>query len=171
MKRTILSVLMLLLLSVVASAQITSSRQYIPIDLDIKVKRCVVSGSQGYIDLVFTNHTGKLISDVVVMRKEPCAGVLENDETIVYDDEGDVFRPTYQGGISWITFGGGDGLNDGTKLPVDVPVKMRIEVQGISEFATEISMLNIALRGISSYHYGIGSVTFRNIPIYELETE
>lgn len=65
----------------------------------------------------------------------------------------------------------GDAFNDGTTLPVDVPVKMRIEFQGISEFATEISMLNIALRNISSYHYGIGSVTFRNIPIYVVETE
>ena len=169
MKKLFFCTWILLAVSVIASAQITTSRQYIPFDLDIKVKRCVVSGSQGYIDLVFTNHTGKLISDVIVMRKEPCAGALENDETIVYDDEGNVFRPTYQGGISWISFGGQDGLNDATKLPVDVPVKMRIELQGLSEFSTEISMLNIALRGVSSYHYGIGSVTFRNIPITIVE--
>ena len=169
MKKLFFCTWILLAVSVIASAQITISCQYIPFDLDIKVKRCVVSGSQGYIDLVFTNHTGKLISDVIVMRKEPCAGALENDETIVYDDEGNVFRPTYQGGISWISFGGQDGLNDATKLPVDVPVKMRIELQGLSEFSTEISMLNIALRGVSSYHYGIGSVTFRNIPITIVE--
>ena len=169
MKKLFFCTWILLAVSVIASAQSTTSRQYIPFDLDIKVKRCVVSGSQGYIDLVFTNHTGKLISDVIVMRKEPCAGALENDETIVYDDEGNVFRPTYQGGISWISFGGQDGLNDATKLPVDVPVKMRIELQGLSEFSTEISMLNIALRGVSSYHYGIGSVTFRNIPITIVE--
>ena len=169
MKKLFFCTWILLAVSVIASAQITTSRQYIPFDLDIKVKRCVVSGSQGYIDLVFTNHTGKLISDVIVMRKEPCAGALENDETIVYDDEGNVFRPTYQGGISWISFSGQDGLNDATKLPVDVPVKMRIELQGLSEFSTEISMLNIALRGVSSYHYGIGSVTFRNIPITIVE--
>lgn len=169
MKKLFFCTWILLAVSVIASAQITTSRQYIPFDLDIKVKRCVVSGSQGYIDLVFTNHTVKLISDVIVMRKEPCAGALENDETIVYDDEGNVFRPTYQGGISWISFGGQDGLNDATKLPVDVPVKMRIELQGLSEFSTEISMLNIALRGVSSYHYGIGSVTFRNIPITIVE--
>lgn len=37
--------------------------------------------------------------------------------------------------------------------------------------AIDVSMLNIAFRNISSYHYGIGSVTFRNIPIYVLETE
>lgn len=171
MKKTIFSVLMLFLLSFVANAQIKTTRQCIPIDMDIKVKRCVVSGSQGYIDLVFTNHTGKLISDVIVMRQEPCADVLENDQTIMYDDEGGVYKPTYKGGISWISFGGSDALNNRTTLPEDVPVKMRIEFQGISEFATEISMLNIALRGISSYNYGIGSVTFRNIPITLVETE
>lgn len=171
MKKTIFSALMLFLLSFAANAQIKTSRQYIPIDLDIKVKRCVVSGNQGYIDLVFTNHTGKPITNVIAMRKEPCADVLAIDETIVYDDEGGVYKPTYQGGISWVSFGDGDAFNDGTTLPVDVPVKMRIEFQGISEFATEISMLNIALRNISSYHYGIGSVTFRNIPIYVVETE
>ena len=66
MKRIFLSAVMLLMLSLILNAQIKTSRQYTPIDLDIKIKRCVVSGTQGYIDLVFTNHTGAFIKDVKV---------------------------------------------------------------------------------------------------------
>lgn len=167
MKKNIFSVLMLLMLSLVANAQIKTSRQYIPIDIDIKVKRCVVSGSQGYIDLVFTNNTGEFIKNVVVQSSETCLD--KNNETIVYDDEGNVYKYAYQGGIRKIIFGGDDSQFNFTNLPEDVPVKMRIELEDISEYATEFTMLNIAFRNISSHYYGVGSVTFRNIPITRVE--
>ena len=167
MKKNIFSVLMLLMLSLVANAQIKTSRQYIPIDIDIKVKRCVVSGTQGYIDLVFTNNTGEFIKKVVVQSSETCLD--KNNETIVYDDEGNVYKYTYGGGIYKITFGGESGQYDGANLPEDIPVKMRIELENISEYATEFTMLNIAFRNISSHYYGVGSVTFRNIPITRVE--
>lgn len=167
MKKSFLSVVMLLMVSIVASAQIKTSRQYIPIDVDIKVKRCVVSGSQGYIDLLFTNYTGEFIKKVVVQSSETCLD--KNNETIVYDDEGNVYKYTYGGGIYKITFGGESSQYNGTNLPEDVPVKMRIELEGISEYATEFTMLNIAFRNISSHYYGVGSVTFRNIPITRME--
>lgn len=167
MKKSFLSVVMLFILSMVANAQIKTSRQYIPIDVDIKVKRCVVSGSQGYIDLLFTNYTGEFIKKVVVQSSETCLD--KNNETIVYDDEGNVYKYTYGGGIYKITFGGESSQYNGTNLPEDVPVKMRIELEGISEYATEFTMLNIAFRNISSHYYGVGSVTFRNIPITRME--
>ena len=167
MKKSFLSVVMLLMVSIVASAQIKTSRQYIPIDVDIKVKRCVVSGSQGYIDLLFTNYTGEFIKKVVVQSSETCLD--KNNETIVYDDEGNVYKYTYGGGIYKITLGGESSQYNGTNLPEDVPVKMRIELEGISEYATEFTMLNIAFRNISSHYYGVGSITFRNIPITRME--
>lgn len=167
MKKTIFSVLMLFMLSLVANAQIKTSRQYIPIDIDIKVKRCVVSGTQGYIDLVFTNHTGAFIKDIKVQSSETCLD--RNNETVVYDDEGNVYKYAYQGGIRKIIFGGDDSQFNFTNLPEDVPVKMRIELEDISEYATEFTMLNIAFRNISSHYYGVGSVTFRNIPITRVE--
>ena len=167
MKRTIFSLLMLMMVSLVANAQIRTSRQYIPIDMDIKVKRCVVSGAQGYIDLVFTNHTGAFVKDVMVQSSETC--LSKNNETIVYDDEGNVYRYTYKGGIYNIMFGGESGQYNMVNLPEDVPVKMRIELENVSEFATEFTMLNIAFRNISSHYYGVGSVTFRNIPITRVE--
>jgi hypothetical protein len=80
MKKAIFSVLMLLMLSLVANAQIKTSRQYTSIDLDIKVKRCVVSGTQGYIDLVFTNNTGKHMSN----EKDTCVRFL-NGEMSYYE--------------------------------------------------------------------------------------
>ena len=167
MKRIFLSAVMLLMLSLIVNAQIKTSRQYTPIDLDIKIKRCVVSGTQGYIDLVFTNHTGAFIKDVKVETDEPCLD--RNNETVVYDDEGNVYKYAYQGGIRKIIFGGEDSQFNFTNLPEDVPVKMRIELEDISEYATEFTMLNIAFRNISSHHYGVGSVTFRNIPITRVE--
>ena len=167
MKRIFLSAVMLLMLSLIVNAQIRASRQYIPIDMDIKVKRCVVSGAQGYIDLVFTNHTGAFVKDVMVQSSETC--LSKNNETIVYDDEGNVYRYTYKGGIYNIIFGGESGQYNMVNLPEDVPVKMRIELENVSEFATEFTMLNIAFRNISSHYYGVGSVTFRNIPITRVE--
>ena len=167
MKRFFLSAVMLLMLSLIVNAQIKTSRQYIPIDIDIKVKRCVVSGAQGYIDLVFTNHTGAFVKDVMVQSSETC--LSKNNETIVYDDEGNVYRYTYKGGIYNIIFGGESGQYNMVNLPEDVPVKMRIELENVSEYATEFTMLNIAFRNISSHYYGVGSVTFRNIPITRVE--
>ena len=167
MKRFFLSAVMLLMLSLIVNAQIKTSRQYIPIDIDIKVKRCVVSGAQGYIDLVFTNHTGAFVKDVMVQSSETCLD--KNNETIVYDDEGNVYKYTYKGGIYNIIFGGESGQYNMVNLPEDVPVKMRIELENVSEYATEFTMLNIAFRNISSHYYGVGSVTFRNIPITRVE--
>ena len=60
--------------------KIKTSRQYTSIDLDIKVKRCVVSGTQGYIDLVFTNNTGKHMSN----EKDTCVRFL-NGEMSYYE--------------------------------------------------------------------------------------
>lgn len=151
-------------------AQVTVSRQYTPIDLDVQVKRCVVSGNQGYIDLIFNNHTGKSLSNVTVMKSEHISGYDKNNETVAYDDEGNIYKFDCGGGIYKITFGG-NGTCDwaSANLPEDIPVKMRIELNGISEFATEFTMLNLTFRNISSWSYGIGSVTFRNIPITRLE--
>ena len=43
---------------------------------------------------------------------------------------------------------------------------MRIELENISEYASEFSMLNIVFRNLSSCLYSIkGLVTFRNISI------
>ena len=103
----------------------------------------------------------------MVQSSETCLD--KNNETIVYYDEGNVYKYTYGGGIYKITFGGESSQYNGTNLPEDVPVKMRIELVDISEYATEFTMLNIAFRNISSHHYGVGSVTFRNIPITRVE--
>lgn len=173
MKKLLFSALMLIAMSVLSmplAAQVKISRQYTPFDLDVQVKRCVVSGNQGYIDLVFNNHTGKFLSRVAVMHEEHISGYDKNNATIAYDDEGTVYKYECSGGIYQITFGGG-GTCDWTQadLPEDVPVKMRIELKGVSEFATEFTMLNLTFRNISSWNYGIGSLTFRNIPITRLE--
>lgn len=169
MKKAIFSVLMLLMLSLVANAQIKTSRQYTFIDLDIKVKRCVVSGTQGYIDLVFTNNTGKHMSNVWVNNY---SSLVDRTTTAAYDDEGNVYyyHSNKNHNIYQITFGGGTGLYNSVDLPEDLPVKMRIDIQNISEYATEFTMLNLVLYNVSSVGLdGVGTVTFRNIPITRVE--
>ena len=169
MKKNIFSVLMLLMLSLVANAQIKTSRQYTSIDLDIKVKRCVVSGTQGYIDLVFTNNTGKHMSNVAVNNY---SSLVDRTTTAAYDDEGNVYYyySNKNHNIYQITFGGGTGLYNNVDLPEDLPVKMRIDLQNISEYATEFTMLNLVLYNVSSVGFdGVGTVTFRNIPITRVE--
>ena len=164
MKKLFFMTWMLFAVSIVINAQIQVSRQYTPIDLDVRIKRCVVSGNQGYIDLVFTNYTGKCINDIFVL---PYNGNVKYPETVAYDDEGNVYF--YEKNMYKITFGGKDGQAYHT-LPEEVSVKMRIELKDISEFSTEFTMLNIVFRGISSHdHVGDGSITFRKIPITRLE--
>lgn len=173
MKRTILSIALLCVLSVAASAQITKSSQYIPMGLDIKVKRCVVSGSQGYIDLIFTNHTGAPMPGVWVWNSYSLA-TLDNPTTAAYDDEGNIYyyENMKNNNIYQITFGGGKGFYNSADLPVEVPIKMRLDIKNISEFATEFTMLNLVLGHVSSVgngNDGVGAVTFHNIPIMRVE--
>ena len=171
MKKSFLSVVMLLMVSIVASAQVKVSRQYTPIDLEVKVKRCVVSGTQGYIDLVFTNYTGMHMSGVWVWIHYSLSNI-ENTTTAAYDDEGNVYyyESSKNKDIYQITFGGGKGFYNSADLPEEVPVKMRIDLQNISEFATEFTMLNLVLGHVSSVGVdGVGTITFRNIPITRME--
>jgi hypothetical protein len=171
MKKTILSVFMLIVLSLSVDAQIKVSRQYTPIDLDIKVKRCVVSGTQGYIDLVFTNYTGTQLSGVWVWNNYSLCDI-ERSTTAAYDDEGNVYyyENSKNKNIYQITFGGGKGFYNSTDLPEEVPVKMRIDLKNISEYATEFTMLNLVLGHVSSVDPdGVGTITFRNIPITRVE--
>ena len=168
MKKNIFSVLMLLLMNLAVCAQVKQNRDNLPIDLNIKLKRCVVSGNQGYIDLIVTNNTGYPISDVFVL---PYNGNVKYSETVAYDDEGNVYFFKQNGnGIKEITVGGKGNGGLYSALPEEVPVKVRIELQGVSEFATEFTMLNMIFRGdLTPNKTQDGSVTFRNIPITRVE--
>lgn len=167
MKKSLLLTCMLFLMSITMNAQVKITRQYLPIELDVKVKRCVVSGNQGYIDLVFTNYTGHSIGEFFIL---PYNGDVKYSETVAYDDEGKVYYYQSNGSdIHKITLGGKDGKSYNT-FPEDVPVKMRIELTNISEFATEFTLLNINFRGyLSPNNNDDGSITIRNIPITRVE--
>ena len=172
MKKLFFSALMLMGMSLAVNAEIKISRQYIPIDLEVQVKRCVVSGDQGYIDLVFINRTGKHIKYATLRGVDIRVG-FERNKTVAYDDEGNIYEyfPDGSGNCKMykIIWGADDPAPYETDLPEEVPIKMRIFIKDVSEFATEFTMLNLAFNGISSWSGGAGSITFRNIPITRMD--
>lgn len=174
MKKTML-LAAVLLMGVLASAQVKVSREYIYPDLEVKFKRCIVTGSSGYIDLTFINHSGKEMENVYLHGFSN----LGDGNTQAFDDEGNVYdweigTGGTNGKIYSVTFGGrtcnsrnhcGISIN----IPDEVPVACRLEIKDISEYATEFTHLKLVFRGASSQAYGHGSITIRNIPITRRE--
>lgn len=127
-------------------------------DLKVKVKRCAASGKIVIIDLTFTNVG---TSDIEAwIRLNSYAGDSE-----AIDDEGTVYKsgdaltiklpnnPQYQKGP-------GGKI---TMLP-DIPVKVSVKLNGVSESAEAIARL---LVGVQCEAWGLADhcVQIRNIPI------
>lgn len=169
-----------LLVGVLASAQVKISREYIYPDLEVKFKRCVVTGTTGYIDLTFINHSNKEMNGVCLHNGYPVDG-RSTSWTQAFDDEGNVYHWSKNsnngtnGKIYSITFGGktcSSGVYQPCiemSMPSEVPIACRIEICDISEYATEFTHLKLVFLKASSQHAGAGTFTLRNIPITRRE--
>ena len=91
--------------------------------LSVEFKRCIVQGTEGYIDLVLGNRTAQSIY------------VSINSYMVkLYDDEGEVYTGN---AISSLVFGGSQ--NNGCSIPKETVVKFRINFANVNEYAAMFS--------------------------------
>ena len=157
MKRLFLLVVAVLF---VAAGYAQSVKFTVP-DVDVKLKRCIGSGNSAYIDLVMTNWTNKEIQAHCTDRDHlNNYGVIY---TAAYDDEGNVYK--FKSALS-VTVSGEDVAFGSFYLPREVPVKVRVYIKNLSEYAREFKLLKMSFRGVSPVEpYGISLLEVRGIPI------
>lgn len=121
-------------------------------DLELKYKRTTVSGNNVYVDFVMTYY-GK---DEMEIK------VYNGSRTIFYDDEGNIYRGI---GVadsvnSKITADVGNADSSYGALPSGIPVKLRMLIKGVDEFATSFPKVTIAF-----YSNGEHEMHISNVPI------
>lgn len=163
MKKTLLIITLLLACTFCIKAQTVS---FTNPDIEVKFRRCICSGSSAYVDLVMTNYSGMDMTGVS-LASEAMAG-YESYVTVVYDDEGNVYKPHY--GISSVSIGGDSFMPSlagrNFLLPAEVPVKIRIYLKGVDEFATELTLLRMNFRQLDpGTDFGASLLEARNLPI------
>ncbi|MCH5242724.1 MAG: hypothetical protein J1F67_09945 [Muribaculaceae bacterium] len=127
-------------------------------DFKIKITRCEANGTTAVIDMLIENVGSK---DVKLE--------LRPVDTVAYDDEGDKFS---RGKIN-IRFGdsnlvnGAEGfyVQPSNILPPEIPLKARIQIEGVPETATEFKRIDL---GVWCMDWNLGKdkfVKFTNVPI------
>lgn len=121
-------------------------------DLKIKIKRCEVSGKTCVIDLIVTNYGND--TEIRFYSK----GV--SNVTKAFDDEGNQYRIAI--GISGYT---PDYYSASSVFPTEVPLKCRLQIEGIPASATMIKRIYLHLDCEQMSLNGDKPVLFYNIPI------
>ena len=136
-------------------------------DIVFKFKRCVSVGNIAYLDFIITNIGSKELVPTVLYD-----GIqVHSKETKIYDDEANMYEAEYgrEHTIQKIDIAGQapDGIKDfDFNLPVGVPLKMRITLAGVDEFATELSLVKVHFLGMNTpKSYGYAFLQARNLPI------
>lgn len=120
-------------------------------DLKIKLKRCEVNGKTCVIDLIMTNYG----ADTEIYLY----GSGNTDESFANDDEANRYRFSVQ-----VT---GGRLNSYASIDLlnDVPIKARLQIEGVSSSATMFKRIHLATQCESFGLYISKPITFYNIPI------
>ena len=124
-------------------------------DFKVKVKRCAASGKTVIIDLIL-NNTGT--NDVENLE------VGSSGYSEAYDDEGNI----YQGGEMKVKIANRPNYDHWTgkfNIPVGVPMKLSIQINGVPASAESIARLKLL---VVCRAWGIGNekpVRISNIPI------
>lgn len=150
-------------------AQAQESISFSNPDISFEFKRCTSSGATAYIDFLVTNNSDSDINGDLLTGAEPCSG-FEGYYTAAYDDEGNVYRCQDQNyKIAGIAIGGSASLyGSGFRfdLPKGIPVKMRVTLTGLDQYATKISLMKITFRDMKTPAvYGIALLEARGLPI------
>ena len=98
-------------------------------DLEIKLKRCQVSGKTCVIDFIMTNYGSDTSAQFYTSN---ASYVPQNTRTKAFDDEGNIYEVHQMG------FGGtiSGWPSQDVNLLNDTPVRCRIEIEGVSASAT-----------------------------------
>lgn len=124
-------------------------------DFKIKVRRCEASGKTCVIDLILENVGS---SDVTIRVKSS----FDHDSLIAYDDEANEYKYiNLSVGSKWIP----TAYSENKTLLAGVPVKARIQIEGVAESATMFRRLDWR---ITSNAWGLDynkPIKFINLPI------
>lgn len=127
-------------------------------DVEFKFKRCIASGGSAYVDLVMTNWSGKEFSGLLTQQEMMAS--YDNYYTAVYDDEGNMYRHDS------LSFSFAGESSNSFYAPCEIPIKVRIYIRNLDEYASEIKLLKMAFRGMPSAEpYGAALLEIRDIPI------
>ncbi|WP_455673969.1 hypothetical protein [Phocaeicola sp.] len=125
-------------------------------DFKIKVKRCEAMDKTCTIDVLLSNVGD---SDVTIAL---CGGFTGNSKA--YDDEGNMYTDEKV----LVSVGGGRldcGNTPYTQLSPNVPVKARIQIEGVPEYAQTINLINLVVF-CSEWNFSWDKpVKISNIPI------
>lgn len=132
-------------------------------DFKIKITRCEASGSTAVIDLLIEN-VGSSDVPITMWGGRSCVGMPHN-MSVAYDDDGN----KYTGENDFRVSIGKSGLTKcfGIEevLPPDIPLKARIQFEGVPESATEFRRIDLI---IDSKAWGLNDkkpVKITNVPI------
>lgn len=105
-------------------------------NLDVQVKRAIVSGEDVLVDLILTCY-----SDWDVIR------FIHRDRLCFFDDEGDLYHgDVYNGGVYKVLIEI-DGVRDTghslLRIAKDNPRKIRFVVKNVNEYATSFTLIRI----------------------------
>ncbi len=131
-----------------AQVKVTYSSQ----NTAIAFKRCVATGTSGYIDLLISN-----LSNAEIVY------TIYHDDTRVslYDDEGNCYT-TYRY-IAPVVFGG--TTQKCCSVPAGTSVKCRISFNGLDEYATQFTNATIKIYELCRGSQQEKTLTITNIPI------
>ena len=128
-------------------------------DFTIKVKRCAASGKTVIVDLIL-NNVGT--NDIEVNKINSGSATYYNSEA--YDDEGNIYNKTLKLKVAnrqaYDTY-----ESEGFNIPVGVPMRLSIQIDGVSQSAESIARLKLVFYCKA---WGLDSdkpVRISNIPI------
>lgn len=141
--------------SAIAQTQIVTGHP----DLKIKITRCEASGTTAVIDFLLENIGN---DDVKIYMY---GGASQDSKSVAYDDDGNKYAgKNFQIDISK---SGLTAYNIGETLPPDIPLKARIQIEGVPDNATEFKRIDLQLYCDTwNLNRDKKPVKFTNVPIY-----
>lgn len=110
-------------------------------DIKVKIKRCEASNKTCIVDLIITNVNDNDISEFGFAGGTLRGGYFP-PISVAYDDEGNQITNN-----NFLTGVAGKPVETGgsfTALPSNVPVKLRIQLEGIPESATKLTRIDLS---------------------------
>ncbi|MBQ3717652.1 MAG: hypothetical protein II901_04630 [Paludibacteraceae bacterium] len=143
MKKLLLSAALLLCMCIGMNAQKVVVNNG-AIGIDWKFKRSFLNGNTLVVDFVVENNTSKDVWCIV--KPGLSANPVGSISLKAYDDEGNVYESNpLMGGAPFSGKIGGKNLFDGETIPVGNLIKVRLQINGIDEYATIIKTLVVPI--------------------------
>lgn len=158
MKKLFLSAVMLFSMCIGMNAQTKIVFNEGPLGLDFKFKRSFVQGTTLFVDLVASNNTGRDID--IKANIDGFDESFNHYGIVAYDDEGNMYNYKQIG----VSMANQPNYNS-VILPTENMVKVRVQIKGIDEFATEITTFISPIYIPERNHTYWGVLRVTNIPI------